>query len=196
MQQPQQAKPQAGGIPMSPAQEMAVKQMGTQQQPFGWLMDMIQHITGTMGQGTIPQPQGQAPQGKPMDEKMPPGQGKQSDAGQPPAQSGQPGQPQPGGMIDPASVQMLTSLFQPNPLSNLGLLPQQQGSWNWVLAQMQQGMAGKAQANAGKGGDLVSLLREIGPALAGGPSGAAASGASKGGSGTPKASGGSSGSKG
>lgn len=155
----QQAQPAQKGLAAAMPNAAAVAdQFQNQQKPFGWLMDMIQHITGSMGQGTQPQPQGGQPQGQPMDEKGPPqqqGQQKTSQAGQPPA-----GQPAPG--IDPATVQQLVSLFQPNALSNLGLLPQQQGSWNWVLSMMQQGQAAQAQQKGMGGNDLISLVRQLG----------------------------------
>ena len=89
-------------------------------------------------------------------------------------------------MIDPNTVQQLVSLFQPNALSNLGLLPQQQGSWNWVLSMMQQGQAAQAQQKGMGGNDLISLVRSMGSpagaggAAAGGAGKAAASGAAKG----------------
>lgn len=170
MAQAPQSQPQQGGLAAAMPNAAAVAdQFQNQQKPFGWLMDMIQHITGQMqpqagqpaasgqpvnqpqtqqqqtpppgaGQGTNPQPQGQ----------------KQSQA-----QPAQPGMQQPG-MIDPATVQQLVSLFQPNALSNLGLLPQQQGSWNWVLSMMQQGQAAQAQQKGMGGNDLISLVRQLG----------------------------------
>src|SRR5580765_920893 len=49
----QQTQPQGGGLPMSPAQKMAVEQFANQQKPFGWLQEIIQRVMG-QGQPTAP----------------------------------------------------------------------------------------------------------------------------------------------
>lgn len=162
--QQQGQQPSQGGLAAKMPNAAAIaQQFQGQQRPFGWLMDMISHITGQLStQGGQPQQQQPAPQGQqPPADTTPQGQGpgpqKQSQDGQQPApqQMGQ------GGMIDPTGVQQLVSLFQPNALSNLGLLPQQQGNWNWVLSMMQQQMAGQAQQRGQGGADLVSVLRQL-----------------------------------
>lgn len=176
---------QPGGLQPSPGQKAALDSFSNQQRPFGWLMDMIQHITGQVQQPAgQPQSGQQQPQGQQPQQQGQPPQGKQSDAsgGQQPGQQGQ----VPGGMVDPASVQMLTSLFQPNALSNLGLLPQQQGNWNWVLSMMQQQQAGQAKEKGMGGNDLLSIIRQMGQGggsmapKAGGASKPTSSGAGKG----------------
>lgn len=163
--QPIGKRPEVPGIPRPTGPAGAfLDQLETGQtsRPFGWLLDMIGHITGTMQQGQAqPATPGQPGQAAQPGQQQPATQqttpGKQSDAGQ-----AQPQQPVPGGMIDPNTAQQLVSVFQPNALSNLGLLPQQQGSWNWVLSMMQQNQAANAQQQ-GKmpGNDLLSVVRQF-----------------------------------
>jgi hypothetical protein len=50
---PQAPQQQQGGLQPSPGQKAALDSFQNQAKPFGWLVDMIQHITGTGS----PQPQ-------------------------------------------------------------------------------------------------------------------------------------------
>lgn len=143
-----------------PGQATIADQFNQQSKPFGWVGDMVNSIVQMIGGG------GQTQQEKPQ-----PGQEQQPKEGQPAGQPEQPsgttGQPQAGG-VDPLMIPQLVSLFQPNALSNLGLLPQQQGSFDWVLGLMQQQQAAQAQQRGAGGNDLVSLVRQISGG-AGGP---------------------------
>lgn len=168
MAQPQvQKRPEVPGIPRptGPAGAFLDQvESGQTARPFGWLLDMIGHITGSMQQQSQQAGQPGAPAPAQGGQPQQPAQlGKQSQVEQPPqGQQPQQAQGQPGGMIDPNTAQQLVSVFQPNALSNLGLLPQQQGSWNWVLSMMQQGQAANAQEK-GKmpGNDLLSVVRQF-----------------------------------
>lgn len=170
----QQPQPQAdaSGFPMSAAQKMATEQMANQQAPFGWLIGLIQHITGG-GQPAQPgqpapapgqQPQQKSGASKPL--------GKQSDAG---AGSGV------GGQIDPNQVPELASIMQPNAATALGLMPQTQGSFGWLLQMLQQQQMQQQQA---QGAGLVQLVSQLmgggGQAAGGAGAGAAGAGASGG----------------
>lgn len=104
---------------MSPAQSLAVSQMETQQKPFGWLQDIIARVTG-------------AGQTKPADVAAPTdtAKGKKSEA-KPAAGVTTPGQTQVPGASELAGV------VQPNVADQLGLAPQTQGDFGWVLQAMQ-----------------------------------------------------------
>lgn len=144
----QQSQPQAntGGFPMSPAQKMATEQMANQQRPFGWLMDMIAHITG-QGQPQQPAQPNQQTGAKPPKDKQSQDQG----AGGP-MQGGQ------GGQIDPSQVPELASIMNPNAATNLGLMPQTQGSFGWLLQMLQQQQMNQQNA---QGAGLVQLASTL-----------------------------------
>lgn len=155
-----------------PGQAAIADQFQNQAKPFGWLVDMINHITGaapTTGQGTNPAPTNTPQPAGTTDKKAPGKQGADQGAGQ----------PQPGGMVEPGQVPDLANVMAPNAGQNvtqlMGLMPQTQGSFGWLLQMLQQQQMKQQQA---QGGDLVSLVGQ----MVGAPSGA--SGASTGSGGT------------
>ena len=177
-QAPQQQ--QQGGLQPSPGQKAALDSFQNQAKPFGWLVDMINHITGVAPPaqvGQTGQPAASQPPAQPAPAGQPAGKmGKQSDAGgqptDPGAAGGQPGQVAPGQVPDLANV-MAPNAGQ-NVAQIMGLMPQTQGSFGWLLQMLQQQQMKQQQA---QGGDLVSLV----DTLAGGASGApGAAGASSG----------------
>jgi hypothetical protein len=77
-------------------------------------------------------------------------------------------------MIDPSQAPTLANVIQPQALQQMGLMPQTQGDFGWVLAAMQHAQLMGEQ----KGGtNIAQILQKIVGGGAGGGAEAGASGA-------------------
>lgn len=108
-----------------PGAAAVADQFQNQAKPFGWLVDMINHITGA------------APP------QQHPGQPQQQ--GQQPAQQQPNTKPQSAAQPQQDAVPELASVMQANPNTNqtgpssaIQMMPQSQGSFGWLLQMMQQ----------------------------------------------------------